>query len=50
MLRPCAKPVLRVLAHGHHRRLVVLFDFGLEPFATQVKQFWFGVRRAGLLV
>jgi uncharacterized membrane protein len=21
--------------------LVVLFDFGLEPFATQVKQFWF---------
>ena len=29
--------------------LVVLFDFGLEPFATQVKQFWFWTpTRAGL--
>jgi uncharacterized membrane protein len=29
--------------------LVVLFDFGLEPFATQVKQFWFwSPTRAGL--
>jgi uncharacterized membrane protein len=29
--------------------LVVLFDFGLEPFATRVKQFWFwSPTRAGL--
>jgi uncharacterized membrane protein len=29
--------------------LVVLFDFGLEPFATQVKHFWeWGPSRAGL--
>src|SRR5262249_54218374 len=29
--------------------LVVLFDFGLEPFATQVKQLWFwSPTRAGL--
>jgi uncharacterized membrane protein len=29
--------------------LVVLFDFGLEPFATHVKQFWFwSPTRAGL--
>jgi uncharacterized membrane protein len=29
--------------------LVVLFDFGLEPFATQVKHFWFwSPTRAGL--
>ena len=26
---------------GTTAALVVLFDFGLEPFATQVKQFWF---------
>jgi uncharacterized membrane protein len=34
---------------GSTATLVVLFDFGLEPFATQVKHFWFwSPTRAGL--
>jgi len=32
---------LRLLADRHHRAARVMLDLGLEPFATNVKHYWF---------
>jgi uncharacterized membrane protein len=45
----CARGVARLMLRPWRKTLVVLFDLGLEPFATRVKQYWFwSPTRAGL--